>query len=196
MAARLAVVVLLAETSIQRGVGSRNSASANSIFITLYAEGGSSGHHSKGSPRDRPTCSWVWGRTFAAGSRLYGPSTGRLDLSGIGPVRARSARWSTVSGELNGLYPIGDRRACDERGARIRRIFISATSGSAYAQSLCRPCRDAAQEELKKCLEAVISQEDKQWCQKNRAHEWRPVNTGSASSKKRNRLLNAKPSPK
>src|SRR2546427_3370905 len=64
------------------------------------------------------------------------------------------------------VYRIGDRRACDERGARIRRIFISATSGSAYAQSLCRPCRDAAQEKLKKCLEAVISQEDKQWCQK------------------------------
>jgi len=38
--------------------------------------------------------------------------------------------------------------------------------GSADAQSLCRPCRNAAQEESKKCLEAVISQEDKQWCQK------------------------------
>ena len=30
--------------------------------------------------------------------------------------------------------------------------------GSADAQSLCRPCRNAAQEELKKCLEAAISQ--------------------------------------
>lgn len=38
--------------------------------------------------------------------------------------------------------------------------------GSADAQSLCWPCRNAAQEELKKCLEAAISQEDKQWCQK------------------------------
>jgi hypothetical protein len=64
------------------------------------------------------------------------------------------------------VYPIGDRRACDERGARSHRIFTTATSGGAYAQSLCRPCRNAAQEELKKCLEAVISQEDKQWCQK------------------------------
>ena len=95
------------------------------------------------------------------------------------------------------VFPIGHRKACDEGGARGRRIFTSATLGSAYGQSLCRPCRDAAQEELKKCLEAAISHEDKQWFQKKtRAHEWRPVNTGSASSKKRKRLLNTKPSPK
>ena len=37
---------------------------------------------------------------------------------------------------------------------------------SVDAQSLCRQCRDSAREELKKCLEAAISQEDKQWCQK------------------------------
>jgi hypothetical protein len=41
--------------------------------------------------------------------------------------------------------------------------------GSVDAQSLCRTCRDSAQEELKKCLEAAISQEDKQWCQKKQS---------------------------
>ena len=57
------------------------------------------------------------------------------------------------------VYRIGGRRACDERGVRIRRIFTSATfEGSVDAKSLCRPCRNAAQEELKKCLEAAISQ--------------------------------------
>ena len=38
--------------------------------------------------------------------------------------------------------------------------------GPVDAQSLCQPCRDSAREELRKCLEAAISQEDKQWCQK------------------------------
>ena len=33
-----------------------------------------------------------------------------------------------------------------------------------YAQSMCVDCLKAAQEELKKCLENAISQEDKKSC--------------------------------
>src|SRR6267143_4373370 len=69
----------------------------------------------------------------------------------------RRTEWSIASG-IRGL------------AMNVALIFVVLSllllQGSADAQSLCRPCRNAAQEELKKCLDAAISQEDKQWCQK------------------------------
>jgi hypothetical protein len=40
-------------------------------------------------------------------------------------------------------------------------IFIGTPT---YAESLCLQCLEAAKEELKKCLEGAISQEDKKSC--------------------------------
>ncbi|SLM48923.1 exported protein of unknown function [Nitrospira japonica] len=41
-------------------------------------------------------------------------------------------------------------------------LLVSVSTG--HAESLCRQCFDAAKQELKKCMEAAISAEDKATC--------------------------------
>lgn len=42
--------------------------------------------------------------------------------------------------------------------------LLMMSSSAGYADSLCRQCLDAAKQELKKCMEAAISVEDKASC--------------------------------
>lgn len=43
-------------------------------------------------------------------------------------------------------------------------VLLVASGSIGHAESLCRQCFDAAKQELKKCMEAAISAEDKTSC--------------------------------